>query len=103
MRALVKIWAGLALACVFAWSLAGCGAASGHRLWLTSSHRPLRACVSTDCGPWSVTLNWQIPSISGQLGYNLFLNGTQVGSGSGSPFTFIGSDCGTTVTLGVEA
>lgn len=82
--------------------LTGCGAHHEHhaKLWLT--HR-LGQCVSTDCGPYDVTLNWTLPPYQGTTGYNLLLNGSQVGTASSSPFTFFGMDCGTTDTLGVEA
>lgn len=53
-----------------------------------------------------------VPSFPNTTGYWLFLNGTQgacttgngcVGSATGSPYTFMGSDCGVTNTLGLEA
>lgn len=87
--------------------LAACGSTAHPSLWLTSgpAKRAYSAnqCVSAACSPWSVTLNWRIPSISGRTGYHLFRNGTQAGSSTSSSFRFEGSECGATVTLGVEA
>lgn len=108
MRRLVP----LALAALTALIMVGCGTNSRAHLWATNHHAPIHSvrgrfadyeCVSADCGPWSTTLNWQIPSFPGQTGYWLFLNGTKVGAASAPPFTFRGWDCGTTDTLGVEA
>jgi hypothetical protein len=49
-------------------------------------------------------LNWVLPSFTGQTGYNLLVNGSQVATIPGSgPFIFSGLDCGTSVTLGVQA
>jgi chitodextrinase len=52
----------------------------------------------------SIAIMWS-PSIDnvGVAGYDLFSNGTKVGSVSGTSYTFNGLTCGTTYTLGVEA
>jgi hypothetical protein len=59
-----------------------------------------------------VTLHWTIPQFPNTTGYSLFLNGSHgactqangcVGSATSSRYTFSGTDCGTTDTLGVEA
>lgn len=60
------------------------------------------SCASADCGQYTATLNWTLPSFAGLTGYNLLLNGTQVGTSATQPFTFVGMDCGTSFTLGVQ-
>jgi hypothetical protein len=85
--------------------LGGCGGTS-HRahLWLTPARgHEITACGSPDCGPWQITLNWDLPPFPGKSGYYTFLNGSRQGDVSEGPFTFTGSRCGVTVTLGVEA
>lgn len=89
--------------------LAGCGVSSRAHLWVTPGHKLLTACVSSDCGSWSVTLNWQIPAVAGQTGYNLLscqgasCTPSQYGTASASPFTFTGLDCSASYTLEVQA
>ena len=95
MRRLVVL-AGLLLAL----AVSSCGPQHGH-LWVTPGHR-LSACVSNDCGEWSVTLNWQLPAWAGTTDYRTYLNGAWVGNAQASPYTFIGADCGVSVTLGVQ-
>lgn len=101
-RVLLAAWA--VVICILA--LTGCGSGHGSHghLWITrgGGHR-LAACVSTDCGPYSVTLHWQGVSIAGQTGYFVYLNGTQVADVTTTSYVYFGTDCGTTITLGVRA
>lgn len=83
--------------------LSGCGKPHAH---LTITHQKSRlatVCAAADCGPYTATLNWTVPPFTGTTGYNLLLNGSQIGTAASSPFTFTGMDCGTTYTLGVQA
>ena len=86
--------------------LAGCGAGKPHA-WVSHVARShgLTACVSIDCGPYSVTLDWAGVNIASKTGYHVFLNSTQVAdvSATTTSYTFVGIDCGVTSTLGVEA
>jgi beta-glucanase (GH16 family) len=72
-------------------------------LILATSAQARPACLSTDCGPYSATLNWSLPPFPNVTGYNLFVNGSQVGASSSSPFVFPGIDCADgPFTLGVQ-
>jgi len=52
----------------------------------------------------SVNLSWSAAGDNvGVTGYNLYSNGTKVGSATGTSYTFNGLACGTSYTLGVEA
>jgi hypothetical protein len=85
--------------------LSGCGGSS-HRahLWLTPARgHEITACGSADCGSWQIMLNWDLPPFAGTTGYYTFLDGSRQGDVATGPFTFTGSDCGVTVTLGVAA
>ena len=98
----------LALIGVLVALLAGCGSSSSHKPRLTATAiqanpASLKSCGSADCGAYAVTLNWSSLNYPGTTGYNLYVNGAQVGTAAGPPFTFTGLDCGTTFTLGVQA
>lgn len=101
----------LALALIFI-VLAAAGAselvvssqAAQPRMWVTNGHHSLTACASTDCGAFTATFNWTaITWGHTTAGYNVLLNGSQYDTSPSSPYTFLGMDCGTTFTLGVQA
>ena len=51
-----------------------------------------------------ISLSWNGSSDNvGVLGYDLFVNGTRVGTAPGTNYTFTGLSCGTSYTLGVDA
>jgi hypothetical protein len=86
--------------------LAGCGGSSKPRLWVTRPPRSaVGACVSGDCGPYAVTLNWDVFPAWGHTtsGYYVLLDGTHVAEVSARRYTFTGIDCGTTSMLGLQA
>ena len=92
------------VACAFAFGviLATRGAA-GPSLQVTPQPRGT-ACGSSHCGVYAATLHWTgIPSTQSTTGYNVFLNGTQVGTSTGRSYTFSAIPCGTTFQLGVQA
>ena len=52
----------------------------------------------------SISLSWNASSDNvGVLGYDLFLNGSRIGTTPGTNYTFTGLSCGTSYTLGVDA
>jgi chitodextrinase len=52
----------------------------------------------------STSLRWNASSDNvGVLGYDLFLNGSRIGTTTGTNYTFSGLSCGTSYTLGVDA
>ena len=95
----------LVVAVAVALSVGGGNPTQHKGLWVTPAPptHQLTACISADCGQWSISLNWLLPVYPGTSYYKLFVNGSQVGTSPTSPYTFTGSDCGITVTLGVEA
>lgn len=60
--------------------------------------------TSSNVGQTSITLSWN-PSSSGVglAGYQLSVNGSQVGTTASTSYTFTGLACGTTYTLGAAA
>ena len=55
-------------------------------------------------GQTSMTLSWTASTDNvGVVGYRLYLNGTQVGTSSGTTYTYSSLACGTSSTLGVAA
>ena len=97
--------------------LAACAATAGVLL-ATSPHKPhtstphlaikpshrLTACASRDCDSYRVALDWTpIPWAFTTTGYDVFLNGSQVGTATGTSHTFMGLGCGRTLQLGVQA
>ena len=95
----------LLAAIIVAAAVLGCGSVTG-RPWVhaSPSHaRTFAACVSGDCGPNAIQLQWGNLQYPATTGYYLTANGTQVGTAVASPYTFYGMDCGTTFTLGVQA
>lgn len=61
------------------------------------------ACVSLDCGPRALTLQWGGIRIANQTGYYVFVNGSQVADVTTNTYLFTGIDCGSTNVFGVEA
>jgi chitodextrinase len=52
----------------------------------------------------SISLSWNASSDNvGVLGYDLFLNGSRIGTTPGTNYTFTGLSCGTSYTLGADA
>ncbi len=70
---------------------------------LAQPHSAFTGCASRDCKAYAIQLRWSNIPFSGTTGYYLFVNGSKVGSASDSPYVFQGMNCGTTVTLGLEA
>ena len=69
-----------------------------------TSERGGAACGSSHCGIYAATLYWTgIPSAQHTTGYNVFLNGTQVGTSTRRSYTFSAIACGTSFQLGVQA
>jgi hypothetical protein len=63
---------------------------------------PIAGGAGSDTG-YAITLNWSSLNYPATTGYNLYVNGSQIGTAAASPFTFTGLNCGTTYTLGVQA
>ena len=62
------------------------------------------ACGFPHCGVYAATLHWTtIPLAHNTTGYNVFRNGTQVGTSTGRSYTFSAMACGATFQLGVQA
>ena len=70
----------------------------------TQAPTPPTALLSTSSTQSSVSVTWS-PSTDnvGVTGYELFRNGTSVGTTTGTSYTVAGLLCGTSYTLGVEA
>jgi hypothetical protein len=76
---------------------------AGPSLHITPKPRQT-ACRSLDCIAYAATLKWtRIPSAQSGTGYNVLLNGTRVGTTTGTSYTFSGLYCGRTFQLGVQA
>jgi hypothetical protein len=72
----------------------------------TAAHtRVLAGCASAGCGAYAATLQWSGLRPSGHTAnaYNVFLDGTQVGSTSRQSWRFTGLECGATFQLAVQA
>ena len=99
-RATALVLLGCAVA--FGAVLATRGSASPS-LHVTSEPRGA-GCGSSHCGVYVATLHWTgIRSAQNTTGYNVFLNGTQVGTSTGRSYTFSAIACGTTFQLGLQA
>jgi chitodextrinase len=60
--------------------------------------------ATTSIAQTSIGLSWSASTDNVLVsGYDLFLNGTKVGTSLGTSYTFSGLACGTTYTLGVDA
>ena len=65
---------------------------------------PPTGLVATNVSESSATLGWSTSSDNvGVTGYGYYRDGSLVGSGTATGFTFSGLGCGTTPTLGVDA
>lgn len=81
--------------------LAGCGSQSG-QVWASPTAKVSHQASAVDPF-YGVLLHWSGISISGQTGYFVYKNGSQIADVAASPFTVPSLACGTTYTLGVAA
>lgn len=84
-------------------ALAGCGASGP--VVRAVPHRTLAVCAASDCGTYSVTLRWALPTLPFiPTGYYITSNGSRIDSlNTVSSYLVKGMDCGLSYTLGVQA